>query len=851
MGLLTARFGLVLLALLCLALGLGGCRGGAVGPTPPASSSDPQAARDAIRARFANLPPARVAAFLQRLGSPARHAGFTRPNPPRKRAAVSLPYFMWATDAYEAGVTPAGWYHAVQAQPGPEGGMATTPAGPDAPLNFAYVLYRIDDVTEPIGSLAISGEGGPFGVAVYDFAGGGRGWELLYYGPAPGRTVGLDAPGASYTNAGNDMALVCFSLHPDAATFWSFTLSSDAPPPPVPPVAVLGADPEAGTAPLDVRLLAGFSQDDGSIVGYRFDPEGDGTFVDNGADSTFEFTYTEPGVYDAMVEVTDDDGLTDTAAFSVVVAGGSYSEVEDNDAPAQANALPAAPFELWYGNVGTGGPNDGDSVDYFELTDAALGDTLTFELAFSRPFSAVSLALLDAEGHVLAQDQGHDQPLRITRKLVANDLAPYYIRVTEVPEEETDYFLAAYPDKIWNEYENNDDAAEANFGTFDNGGFNAWLGSLGAADGYQSMDGDAHDWLASYDTVRPGDTLDLGVTYAEATGNIDITLLDSEGDILAASADTDGSEQIVYTYQEGDAGPLYVRLELVSGYSDYLVNAKVDFLGSEDYDEVENNDTALQASALPGASFAGYTGNLGSAGPYNTDTVDWFSFPAAVGEHRTFTITFDDTQAARLYAAIYRTREEGLGPIPEKLKERSSATSPLVITYTRRSVDSGPLLLELSAREDGDPADIPYTIDCTDGPLSFDEVEDNDTKVQANPLVFADDGLGNLQFTGFTASLGPGSESYDGDGLDWYSVDWQPNHTVRLRGYFEPVDGALLLELIDSLDNVVATSTVVDGHYTELTAFNDGTQLAPFHLRCTAVGSTEYWLDGFTFEDGS
>jgi PKD repeat protein len=83
-----------------------------------------------------------------------------------------------------------------------------------------------------------------------------------------------------------------------------------------PPVAALSASPAAGAAPLTVEFNAGGSTDDVGIVRYQWDWNGDGTYEEEGTTPTISHEFTE-GVYDVVVQVTDDEGLTDTATIQI------------------------------------------------------------------------------------------------------------------------------------------------------------------------------------------------------------------------------------------------------------------------------------------------------------------------------------------------------------------------------------------------------------------------------------------------------------------------------------------------------------------------------------------------------
>ncbi len=84
----------------------------------------------------------------------------------------------------------------------------------------------------------------------------------------------------------------------------------------LPPIAVLGADPSTGIAPLTVRLQGFSSGDlDGIIVKYEWDfdgPVNGENWVDTGSAGWIDHTYDIHGLYQAMLRVTDNAGGQDT-----------------------------------------------------------------------------------------------------------------------------------------------------------------------------------------------------------------------------------------------------------------------------------------------------------------------------------------------------------------------------------------------------------------------------------------------------------------------------------------------------------------------------------------------------------
>ncbi len=85
----------------------------------------------------------------------------------------------------------------------------------------------------------------------------------------------------------------------------------------LPPVAVLSAVPQSGTAPLPVTFDAtGSSDPDGSVVSWTW------TFGDGEAatGAVVDHVYVTPGTYSATVTVTDDGGASDTESVVVTVS---------------------------------------------------------------------------------------------------------------------------------------------------------------------------------------------------------------------------------------------------------------------------------------------------------------------------------------------------------------------------------------------------------------------------------------------------------------------------------------------------------------------------------------------------
>lgn len=127
------------------------------------------------------------------------------------------------------------------------------------------------------------------------------------------------------------------------------------------PVASIVPSVNFGVAPLDVTLDASGSTDDGTIVKYEWDYEGDGVFdQDTGTTSSANYTYTTEGHYFPAVRVTDGDGGQDTAVTNLTVTFAPWVHTWGTS----ANEYPNAAAEGAGGNIcmagwGTGSKGTG------------------------------------------------------------------------------------------------------------------------------------------------------------------------------------------------------------------------------------------------------------------------------------------------------------------------------------------------------------------------------------------------------------------------------------------------------------------------------------------------------------
>lgn len=134
----------------------------------------------------------------------------------------------------------------------------------------------------------------------------------------------------SYVTVGTFIA-VCRVTDNDGFTAEARTTTTVIrPAPPGSPSVEASANPGSGNAPLQVSLN-GSATDDGSIVLWEWDFDGDGTFDYSSTTSpATNFTYVNGGVFAATLRATDNDGLTGIDTVAVVTNISASLSVPDD-----------------------------------------------------------------------------------------------------------------------------------------------------------------------------------------------------------------------------------------------------------------------------------------------------------------------------------------------------------------------------------------------------------------------------------------------------------------------------------------------------------------------------------------
>jgi len=147
------------------------------------------------------------------------------------------------------------------------------------------------------------------------------------------------------------------------------------------PLGYLQLSPPLGVAPLSVDFDAGGSADNGSIVNYEWDWNGDSVFDQStGGLPEASHDFAAAGNYTVNLRLTDDEGNQSVVSQLLYVWPSTYNEREpNNDSINGVQSLPALPVNNFRGNLGAGpyAGYDGGRTDYFYIEGLEEGDTVT------------------------------------------------------------------------------------------------------------------------------------------------------------------------------------------------------------------------------------------------------------------------------------------------------------------------------------------------------------------------------------------------------------------------------------------------------------------------------------------
>jgi PKD repeat protein len=170
----------------------------------------------------------------------------------------------------------------------------------------------------------------------------------------------------------------------------------------MPPVAILY--PYAGTEdPLRIVWTGSYSYDqDGTIVKYEWDFENDGVFDESTFVPMINHTYSSFGTHTCALRVTDNDGLTDTDTYQVVLATQPIAEVTGTFH--FETVEPYRPYIVWDASDSFD-PDGGNIVQFnwdpnndliFEVQDG--GETYTSYYNWDMTSANIWVEVIDDEG---------------------------------------------------------------------------------------------------------------------------------------------------------------------------------------------------------------------------------------------------------------------------------------------------------------------------------------------------------------------------------------------------------------------------------------------------------------------
>jgi PKD repeat protein len=324
------------------------------------------------------------------------------------------------------------------------------------------------------------------------------------------------------------------------------------------PLVQLSADVTTGSIPLAVGFTALATDQDGTIVKYQWDFNGDGIFeYDSGTAPTASHVYVSAGTYSATVRATDNDGAVSTAILPLQIQV-AYDEVEDNDTSATAQTIAAGGVTDFAGNLGLGGANNGDEADWYKFV-ATAGDEVAVSLQFSHSLGDFDLALYAPNGTTLLKESASTDDAEALLYTFPGAGAYYikcYVKDSAIDRGPADYLLSVAKVSL-TETENNDTYATGS--VLPALPVTGYFGNLGLGG---PLDGDETDWYQL--TVPAAGTVTLSLGFDNSVIDLDLRLFAPDGTTqLAQSVGIDNDEQIVYDFP--GPGTYYVAVYIYAG----------------------------------------------------------------------------------------------------------------------------------------------------------------------------------------------------------------------------------------------------------------------------------------------
>jgi PKD repeat protein len=301
---------------------------------------------------------------------------------------------------------------------------------------------------------------------------------------------------------------------------------------------------------------------------------------------------------------------------------------------------------------------------------------------------------------------------------------------------------------------------------------------------------------------------------------------DQDGEVVRYAWDMDGNGSY-----ELDTGPIGQRQVTYSAPGTYTVGVQVTddvgasattamtFTLTDDYDEVEDNDTPATATPLgtlaPGQSVSGLRGGIGPA-LYDGDMEDWYAFDVPSGAQASVQLAFKNSDA-NLDLQLYSL--DGVSVIA------SSATKNDGEQLAGKLLKAGTYYLRVFRAVGPGGSNAKYTLSAACSALTYDEHEPDNTAATAQDL-------GDISLNLVPAFWGELGQP-DSDSDDWYkfSVGFEADFALNLAFYHDQADLELQLYAADGQTLLGDSSSVSDNEHI-VSHLTPGTYL----VRCYRFG---------------